>query len=107
MDQAGVVNNEAEGRFELHIDGKMAFLAYRRAAREIAFTHAEVPPEWEGRGIGGQVVHAGLEFARESGLVVVPACPFVAWYIRQHQEYAGLVRPDYRARVSKGARLVG
>jgi uncharacterized protein len=79
MDQAGVVNNEAEGRFELHIDGKMAFLAYRRAAREIAFTHAEVPPEWEGRGIGGQVVHAGLEFARErpgSGSRV-PVCSLV------------------------------
>jgi predicted GNAT family acetyltransferase len=35
-----------------------------------------------------------LEFAQEHGLKVVPLCPFVAWYIRQHKEYAGLVRAD-------------
>jgi predicted GNAT family acetyltransferase len=103
MDDTEVLNNEAESRFETHIGGKMAFLTYRRSAQEIAFTHAEVPAELEGRGISSQVVHTALEFAREHGLTLVPQCPFVAWYIRQHQEYAGLVRPDHRARVTKDA----
>jgi predicted GNAT family acetyltransferase len=103
MEGMEVLNNEGESRFESHIGGKTAFLTYRRSAREIAFTHAEVPAELEGRGIGGRVVHAALEFAREHGLTVVPQCPFVAWYIRRHQEYAGLVRPDHRARVTKDA----
>ena len=95
-----VLNNQRESRFESHIGEKMAFLMYRRSAEEIAFSHAEVPAELEGQGIGGRVVHAALEFAREHGLTVVPQCPFVAWYIRRHQEYAGLVRPDYRGRVT-------
>ncbi len=100
MDAAEVLNNERESRFESHIGGKMAFLMYRRSVQEITFTHAEVPTELEGQGIGGRVVRIGLEFAREHGLTVVPQCPFVAWYIRQHQEYAGLVRPDCRSRVT-------
>jgi predicted GNAT family acetyltransferase len=100
MDAAEVLNNDRESRFESRIGEKMAFLTYRRSAQEIAFMHAEVPAELEGHGIGSHVVHAALEFAREQGLAVVPQCPFVTWYIRQHQEYAGLVRPDYRARIT-------
>lgn len=88
---AEVSNNEAENRFELHIGAQIAFLTYRRTQREITLTHAETPREMEGRGVGSKVVRAALEFAREHGLKVVPACPFVAWYIRQHQEYADLV----------------
>jgi predicted GNAT family acetyltransferase len=91
---AEVSNNEAENRFELHSGGKMAFLAYRRTPRGIILTHAETPAEIEGQGLGAKVVRAALEFARGQGLKVVPQCPFVAWYIRQHQEYADLVRPD-------------
>jgi hypothetical protein len=30
---------------------------------------------------------------------VVPLCPFVAWYIQKHQEYADLVPADYRDRI--------
>jgi uncharacterized protein len=91
---AEVSNNEAENRFELHIDGQIAFLNYRRTPQEITLTHAETPPEIEGRGLGSKVVRAALEFAREQELKVVPLCPFVAWYIRQNKEYADLVRPD-------------
>jgi uncharacterized protein len=89
-----VSNNEVKNRFELHIGGKMAFLSYQRTQREIVLTHAEVPAEMGRRGLGSKVVRAALEFARSHGLKVVPLCPFVAWYIRNHQEYADLVRPD-------------
>jgi uncharacterized protein len=91
---AEVSNNEAENRFELHIGGRIAFLTYRRTPHEIALTHAETPGELEGQGLGSMVVRAALEFAREHSLKVVPVCPFVAWYIGQHQEYADLVRRD-------------
>ncbi len=91
---AEVSNNEAENRFELHTGGQIAFLNYRRTPQEITLTHAETPPEIEGRGLGSKVVRAALEFARERDLKVIPLCPFVAWYIRQHKEYADLVRPD-------------
>jgi predicted GNAT family acetyltransferase len=97
-----VVNNEAADRFEASVAGKTALLTYKRTPREIVFSHAEVPAELEGHGLGSKVVRTSLEFARQHGLKVVPLCPFVVWYIQQHQEYAELVSPEYRARVTKG-----
>jgi predicted GNAT family acetyltransferase len=91
---AQVSNNEAESRFELHIDGKMVFLDYRRRPHELALTHAETPRELEGRGLASKVVRTALDFARGQKLKVIPQCPFVAWYIREHQEYADLLRPE-------------
>lgn len=38
-------------RFETQIEGKKAFLQYRLSEGTIAFTHTEVPPEFEGHGI--------------------------------------------------------
>jgi predicted GNAT family acetyltransferase len=95
-----VRNNDATNRFEASIGGRMVVLTYRRTAGELVFTHTGVPRELEGRGLGSKLVRAGLDFARSHGLTVVPLCPFVAWYIQQHQEYAGLVPPDYRDRVA-------
>jgi predicted GNAT family acetyltransferase len=31
---------------------------------------------------------------------VVALCPFATDYIRRHQEYADLVHPEYRARIT-------
>jgi predicted GNAT family acetyltransferase len=69
---------------------------------KLILVHTEVPTEFAGHGIGSKLVRAGIEFAREQGVVVVPLCPFATNYIRRHQEYIDLVHPDYRARVKEG-----
>jgi predicted GNAT family acetyltransferase len=92
--------NESQGRFEVSMDGKTAFTAFRREPGEIVFTHTEVPKELEGHGIGGKLASAGLSYAKEHQLEVVPLCPFVTSYIQRHQEYVDLVRKDYRDRVA-------
>ncbi len=91
-----VERNEEQRRFEIALDGKVALADYhlREAADgtpEIVFPHTEVPPEFEGRGIGSKLVRGALDYAREQGLRVVPACPFVAAYIQRHEEYQDLV----------------
>jgi hypothetical protein len=97
-----ISNDQANNRFEAHISGKTAFLAYRRMPGKLTLVHTEVPAEIAGHGIGSALVRAGLDFAREQGLMVVPLCPFATDYIRRHQEYVDLVHPDYRARVKEG-----
>ena len=97
---AEVRNNEAANRFEASVGERVAVLTYERTSSELVFTHTGVPSELEGRGLGSKLVRAGLDFARAHGLTVVPLCPFVAWYIQQHQEYADLVPADYRDRVA-------
>ena len=38
--------------------------------------HTEVSPTLEGKGIGKQLVHKAVEFARERNVKIMPLCPF-------------------------------
>lgn len=88
---AEVVDNPATSRFEMAIEGRTAFVAYRRGDGVIFLNHAEVPRELEGRGIGGKLVRATLDAVRQQGLKVVPRCSFVAAFIRRNADYADML----------------
>lgn len=85
-------DNEQNSRFETTVDGHTAFSSYHRSGDTITFTHTEVPPELEGRGIAGAIVKHGLEQARAQQLGVIASCAYVASYVRRHPEYADLLR---------------
>lgn len=86
-----VIDNPGESRFEMQVDGGMAFVSYRRGDGRIILNHAEVPQVLEGRGVGSRLVKATLDSLRRDGLKVVPRCPFIAAYIRRHPEYADML----------------
>jgi predicted GNAT family acetyltransferase len=86
-----VIHNETEDQFEIHIEQLTGVSKYRLQGNIISFYHVEVPPEWEGQGIGGLLAKASLDYAREKSFKVIPACPFVAAYIRRHPEYQSLL----------------
>jgi uncharacterized protein len=97
--EAVVVNVPDAHRYELQLDGeRIGELAYRQRNDRIAFTHTNVDPAYGGRGFGSRLAEAALDDARRQGLAVVPLCPFIAWYIEQHPEYADVVAADYTAR---------
>ena len=92
-----VVHNETESRFELRLgDGELAVLEYRIVDNTMIFTHTGVPAIHEGRGYGGQLARAGLDYARNAGMQIVPACSFIAAFIRRNPEYAGSVPEAHR-----------
>jgi predicted GNAT family acetyltransferase len=86
-----VVDNAAEGRFELALEGGTAVMAYARDGDTLQLTHTEVPAELEGQGVGSRFVKQVLDKARADGLKVAPWCPFVHAYIQRHPEYRDLV----------------
>jgi predicted GNAT family acetyltransferase len=86
-----VTDNPAHHRFELQLDGHTAFASYRRDGNVLLVYHTEVPPEFEGRGIGSALVRGMLEIARGERLKVKPFCSFVSAYIRRHPEYNDLL----------------
>ena len=93
-----------EARLRPNSDGDaVAYAAYLLHDREIVFTHTEVPPSLEGRGVGSRLARAALDDARRRGLAVVPRCPFIAAFIRRHPEYRDLV-PEARREALLGAR---
>lgn len=91
-----VRDNPDQSRFEARLDGQIAVSEYKLAGKTIIFTHTEVPKSLEGRGVGSALIRGALEHARDHAYGVAPICPFVAAYIRRHQEYQDLVLPTFR-----------
>ncbi|MEP6484553.1 MAG: GNAT family N-acetyltransferase [Rudaea sp.] len=86
-----VIDNPERHRFEYEVEGKTAFIDYRRSPGVVALTHAEVPTELEGRGVGSHLVRGTLDLVRASGDKVIPACSFVAAFIQRNADYQDLV----------------
>lgn len=91
LDQVHVTHNADERRFEYWVDGKLSKLDYILNGRNFVITHVGVQPELRGQGLAGKITQAGLEYARENSLRVIPMCSYAAAYIRRHPEYARLV----------------
>lgn len=90
-------------RFEIHVGGKPAgFVTYRTTPGRIAFLHTQIDDAYAGRGLGGELVRAVLDAARERGLAVLPECPFVRSWIAAHAGYAEQVPADQRERFGLG-----
>ena len=89
-----VEHNFGARRFEIHYGDDLARLEYHLRGRTIVYTHTIVPPALEGHGIAGRLAKEALDYARNSGLSVVPLCPYVADYIENHPEYADLVAQE-------------
>ena len=93
-----VQDNREQQRFEVHVDGTLAgFAAYRLGDDTVTFTHTEVEDDYEGEGLGSRLASGALDAARDAGLAVVPACQFIASYVKRHPEYVELVPEDRRA----------
>ncbi|WP_432506776.1 GNAT family N-acetyltransferase [Kineococcus arenarius] len=93
-EQQLVVTDNAElSRFEGRVGGELAAVAvYSPAPRFLVFSHTEVLPGFESRGIASAVVRHALEEVRERGLTAVPLCPFVSRWIQRHPEFSDVVQ---------------
>jgi predicted GNAT family acetyltransferase len=85
-----VHDNGERKRFELEVEGHIAFSEYRRNGNVIEIRHTEVPPALGGKGVGSRLVRGLLDLIRAEGAKAVPVCPFVKAYIEKHPEYADL-----------------
>jgi predicted GNAT family acetyltransferase len=86
-----VINNKAQHRYELTVEGHLAATYYSLSDGVITFIHTEVPPELGGKGVGSALVKGALDQARADGLKVIAQCSFVNAYIGKHAEYADLL----------------
>jgi len=90
-----VVDNPAEQRYELRVDGAVSGqIRYRLRPGRVVLVHTDVAPELEGQGLGSELIAGALADIRARGLRVVPVCPFVRGYIERHPEVADLVAEE-------------
>ena len=71
-------NDGKRGVFYIEDDGKEIGLMHYIFAGpgKMIIDHTEVNEEYEGKGLGTQLVEAGVAYARENHLKIVPLCPF-------------------------------
>lgn len=93
MSDVTVTNNPEQNRYEARIDGELAgFAEYRLSDGLITFTHTEVDPSFEGKGVGGALARSALDDVRADGSrKVKPLCPFIKGWIEKHPDYSDLV----------------
>jgi predicted GNAT family acetyltransferase len=88
---ASVRDNKAQNRFELDVEGGMAFANYRMTSSAVIITHTETPRALRRRGIASELVKGALELIRAEGQKVIAGCGFVVDYLEKHPEYEDLV----------------
>lgn len=84
-----VVDEPANNRFALHVDGHTAELVYSLEGDQLRLVHTGVPDELGGRGLGGVLVRAALDRAEAEGLTIIPDCPFARGWLEKHPDEAG------------------
>ena len=88
-DIGAVSDNAAQSRFELTVEGHVAYLEYERTPNTLTLIHTEVPVEIRGRHIGERLVEAALAIGRSEGRRLVVICPFARAYMRRHRHSEG------------------
>ncbi len=82
-------NHDAKGWFFIEHDGKeIAAMHYVWAAdKKMIIDHTEVSEEYEGRGLGKQLVSAAVNYARKNDIKIIPLCPFAKGVFDRVAEY--------------------
>jgi uncharacterized protein len=87
-----VTANDDEGRYEINVDDELAGFTVFTVAGDVAtFPHTEIASEFEGQGLGKQLIGGALDDMRSRGLKVVALCPFVREFIEKNPEYQDLL----------------
>jgi hypothetical protein len=95
MPEQEIRHNEHLHRFEAGVAPELAKLNYKLRGQSVDLTHVEVPEQYQGQGLAGNLASAALTWAREKGLKVIPSCPYVKGYLGKHPEFADLTEAPH------------
>ncbi len=96
-------DNEARERFELDVDGVIAFVTYRKEPGLITLVHTEVPPELGGRGIGSKLGRATLDAVRTQARKLKVECDFIRNFMTKNTAYNDLLAEGQDAHAEPSA----
>ena len=86
-----LIDNKEISQYEIHIEGVVAKILYKRKDNKIYLIHTEVPKELAGKGVASSLAEKVLEDIRQRGLKLIPRCPFIKKYLQRHPEWEELV----------------
>lgn len=85
-----LIENPRGGEFVIQESGnRRAEMSYTNAGDDkIIIAHTFVEEAFRGGSIGKDLVKAGVDFARERNLKIVPLCPFAKAEFEKNSDYA-------------------
>jgi uncharacterized protein len=91
-------DNPEESRYEMHVEGELAgFVTYQHRGQAISLLHTEVEPAFQGAHLATRLARFTLDDARKRDLTVLPFCPYISSWIKNHPDYTDLVPEGRRA----------
>lgn len=92
-DTTTVTRNDETSRYEIRLGETLAgFAEFERRPGEILFTHTEVDPAFQGKGLASILASGALTDAATSGDTIVPYCPYIAKYLTTHEVEGAEIR---------------
>jgi len=77
-------HNPAKSRYELEVDGLIAFADYQRSGQTLVIPHVEAAPALRGTGAAGRLMAKVAETARAEGMKITPLCGYAAAWLRRN-----------------------
>lgn len=85
-DDPTVTRNDEASRYEIHVGETLAgFAEVKRQGGEVLFTHTEVDPAFQGKGLAPILAGQALADVAASGDTIVPYCPYIARYLKRNE----------------------
>ncbi|MFI5084855.1 MAG: GNAT family N-acetyltransferase [Actinomycetales bacterium] len=82
-----LARNDAAHRYELRIAGDLAVtVLYRELPGHMDFLHTETGEAYRGKGLAKVLARYALDDVVASGKRIIPHCPFVAKFLREHSD---------------------
>ncbi|MBT0813105.1 N-acetyltransferase [Litoribacter ruber] len=72
---------------------RVGMMTYSIAGKNlIIIDHTDVDPEFNGKGVGKQMLYKIVEMAREKNIKIVPLCPFAASIFRKSDDIRDVLK---------------
>jgi uncharacterized protein len=83
-------NNVEKSRFELEVDGHIAFATYSMNGNVATIPHVFTPVELRGTGVAGRLMQGIMDYAKSNNLKIHPVCPYAVSWLDKHKEFDSL-----------------
>lgn len=91
--QIQLQETDTHGEFFIESEGEnLAEMTFSKAQDLMIIDHTEVSEKLGGKGIGKQLVHYAVEYARNQHMKILPLCPFAKKIMEASKEYADVLR---------------
>jgi len=87
-----IIHDQAEKQFVLPLENNhKAFIIYRINGQQLLLTHAEVPYQLRGQGLGKELVEKTFELIEKSGYTATAQCSYISAVAKRSNYWSKII----------------